>query len=310
MLAPPLLVAMLAQKAPASGNGVMDVPCGHWKGRERFGNEKYWCERPPLRMAGRRAEKGSPEALIQNYENVFDEQFLEVLKSEAKSYNEATDSLGTLKTNKRATFYLPVDAEPRTPTEVAVRLLRDLVYPDGADSGIGEVEGMKYWYQYRTAEEDIGFHYDKDEGMASDQMIMRFPYINTLVYLTDEGAPTLFFNQTVVHNGNVPLPHIAESGWVVYPKRNKWVLQRGDLLHGAKVDMALVWPSASKPRITLVVSFEDKKPVEPNCHYLTDDELPAIAVANMRRYKAEWARTNPAFVAIAPTGNQTDELLA
>ena len=29
---------------------------------------------------------------------------------------------------------------------------------------------MKYWYQHRTADEDIGYHYDKDEGTASNQV--------------------------------------------------------------------------------------------------------------------------------------------
>ena len=39
-------------------------------------------------------QTGTPEALIQNYENVFDDDFLEVLKSEAEPYNHATDHLG------------------------------------------------------------------------------------------------------------------------------------------------------------------------------------------------------------------------
>ena len=110
----------------------------------------------------------------------------------------------------------------------------------------------------------------------SDQYIMRFPFINTLVYLTNEGAPTVrcvsttfspvalqsqianlkssvngfvdsdvsaflnlfcfnsshqvFFNQTCIHNGNVPMPLVPSNGWLVYPKRNKWTLQVGTLL--------------------------------------------------------------------------------
>lgn len=40
-------------------------------------------------------------------------------------------SSGILKNSKRATFYMPADATPRTATEVACLLLRDLVYPDG-----------------------------------------------------------------------------------------------------------------------------------------------------------------------------------
>ena len=205
---------------------------------------------------------------------MFHEDFVDVLISEAKPYDDASAG-STLRNNKRVTFWLPWDAKPRTATEQAVLLLKQLVFP-GGQSPVN-IDGMKYWYQYRTAEEDIGFHYDKDEGMASDQQIMRFPFINTLVYLSDVGAPTIFFNSTVSHNGNKLMPSVPTNGWLVYPKRNKWTLQRGDLLHGAQADMALARPTPGQPRITLVVSFEDLKPAEPNCHYLSDDELPTVS---------------------------------
>ena len=38
---------------------------------------------------------------------------------------------------------------------------------------------------------DVNFHYDKDEGQASDEMIMRFPVLSTVLYLRDYGAPTI-----------------------------------------------------------------------------------------------------------------------
>ena len=45
-------------------------------------------------MDGERAKAGTPEALIQNYESVFDDSFLEILKTEAEPYNRATEQLG------------------------------------------------------------------------------------------------------------------------------------------------------------------------------------------------------------------------
>jgi hypothetical protein len=228
----------------------IDVPCsGNTRG------EELWCERVPLEVQGRQATVGTDDALVQNFENVFQDEFVDVLISEAKAYDAASATTSTLSNNKRVTFWLPWDAKPRTGTEQAVLLLKELTFPGG--KAPLKIDGMKYWYQYRHAEEDVGFHYDKDEGMASDMQRMRFPYINTLVYLSDVGAPTIFFNGTTTHNGNRAMPTVPANGWVVYPKKNKWTLQRGDLLHGAQADMALVRPTPSRPRITLVVSFED-----------------------------------------------------
>ncbi len=84
-----------------------------------------------------------------------------------------------------------------------------------------KVVGGKYWYQYRGPGDGVGFHYDKDEGMASDQMIMRFPMYSTVTYIEPKGAPTIILNQTIIKNGNVEVPGVPDQGWFVYPKVNK-----------------------------------------------------------------------------------------
>ena len=92
-----------------------------------------------------------------------------------------------------------------------------------------KVVGGKYWYQYRGPGDGVGFHYDKDEGMASDQMIMRPPPLVGVTHLEDWGAPTLMLNQSTIMNGNVDAPTVPTSGWLVYPRRNKHALHRGDI---------------------------------------------------------------------------------
>lgn len=84
-----------------------------------------------------------------------------------------------------------------------------------------KVVGGKYWYQYRGPGDGVGFHYDKDEGMASDQMIMRFPMYSTVTYIAPKGAPTIILNQTIIKNGNVEVPAVPDQAWFVYPKVNK-----------------------------------------------------------------------------------------
>ena len=174
-------------------------------------------------------------------------------------------------------------------------MMLEYFYPGGEDVTLG-IEGCKYWFQYRAGNEEVGFHFDKDEGQASDQQRMRFPYINTLLYLRGEGAPTVFFNQTVIHNGNVMIPPVPNEAFVVYPKRNKWAVQRGDLNHGAHPSMAADPVTPGERRITFVLSFEDRKPAEPNCHELTGAELPTAVRASMRNPAVRGARIDRAVI--------------
>ena len=43
-----------------------------------------------------------------------------------------------------------------------------------------KVVGAEWWYQARDTTENIGFHYDKDEGIASNEMRMVYPQISTV----------------------------------------------------------------------------------------------------------------------------------
>ena len=42
------------------------------------------------------------------------------------------------------------------------------------------VMGAEWWYQDRKPDEDIGFHYDKDESIASNKMRMVYPYVEQI----------------------------------------------------------------------------------------------------------------------------------
>ena len=51
------------------------------------------------------------------------------------------------------------------------------------------------------------------------------------------------------------------------------MINRGDLNHGALQKFSANPLGKGEVRITFVVSWETKKPLEPNCHYLTNDEI-------------------------------------
>ncbi len=226
---------------------------------------------------------GSADALVRTYDEVFSDELLEQLIQEAPQLDKVGRSR-LLKNNKRQTFWMPMGVgapKPRFAIEHAVNLLFDLLYANTyeSDSTVKmrkrrkQIVGGKYWVQYRPENEDVSFHYDKDEGLASDHMIMRFPQFATVTYLSNAGAPTVIFNQTVTQNGNVEVPQTPTNTFIVYPKKNKHMINRGDLNHGALQKLSSTPLKGNEVRITFVVSWETKKPLEPNCHYLSDDEI-------------------------------------
>lgn len=174
---------------------------------------------------------------------------------------------------KKPTFWLDLTtgAEPRNYIEKAVHTLRKEVVPRiYAHRKEQKIVGGEWWVQVRDGKETIGFHYDKDEAMASLQGIMKLPMVSTVTYLTDVGAPTLILNQTTV-DGNLEVPEVPEEGYLSYPKKNRHIMFSGDLQHGVLGTAAPPTSVESRGRVTLLINWWDVAPLEPNTRVLTDD---------------------------------------
>jgi len=238
-------------------------------------------EKHPIPGAGERTNDG----LLTVTESLFEESFLRVLDEEADILADLAETWEALPKSKRVTFWMqtndPQTHKPRFAIEKAVLLVKSTLFPNGEDKELGII-GAKYWIQRRSSRDRVGFHYDKDEAMASIQNIMKFPVYGTITYLRDYGAPTVLFKQTVVRNGNVEVPRIPTTTWLVQPKRNRHVVQRGDLHHGADPALAAVPPPEGDFRYTLVITWWDYVPLEPNAHRLADDELPSGLVKDVK----------------------------
>ena len=96
---------------------------------------------------------------------------------------------------------------------------------------------------------------------------MAFPVLSSITYITGFGAPTLILNQTSL-DGNIEFPEVPHEGFLSYPKRNRHVIFRGDLNHG--VSHTLSMDDNSEQRVTLLVNWWARKPMEPNCLVMTD----------------------------------------
>lgn len=174
---------------------------------------------------------------------------------------------------KKPTFWLDLTGgpEPRNYIEKAVLALRKEVMPRIYSHRKEQtIVGGEWWVQVRDGKEAIGFHYDKDEAMASIQGKMKMPLVSTVTYLTSIGAPTLILNQTTI-DGNMEVPEVPEEGYLSYPKPNRHIMFSGDLQHGVLGTAAPAMSEGHGGRVTLLINWWDVSPLEPNTRPLTDD---------------------------------------
>jgi hypothetical protein len=231
---------------------------------------------------------GDPKSLVRNWENVFNDEVLEAMDKEFEEIDLAAKHRGGLRNSKRVTFWIGKETKPRFAIERAVKLLEKHTFPASLGGPKAfNIVGCKYWVQRRGGTESVNFHYDKDEGLASDKMIMRPPPLVGVSHFDNWGAPTIVLNQTTINNGNIDAPAIPTGGFFVFPKRNKHCLHRGDLHHGAPHQHAAAAVPTGKFRLTMVTSWESEKPLEPNCHFIPDSDLPPLIKA--RRKTTDWS---------------------
>ena len=113
------------------------------------------------------------------YENIIHKDLIETVKGECrKMHSCSTKTIGPIRDNKYTTFWIGRDDEPTSFIEYIVKNISIQDHPNGFPSNYS---GIEWWSQVRDTKEDITFHYDKDEGLASDHMIMRFPKYATVM---------------------------------------------------------------------------------------------------------------------------------
>ena len=179
----------------------------------------------------------------------------------------------------------------RIAIEHAIEQMLRLDFPDEAERAA--IAGAEWWLQLRTADGEVGFHYDKDEGLAG-QGRLRCPHESTITYLTSGASPTVIVNRTTPDgNGCDPLRPL--NAVLTYPRAGRHVIFRGNLVHGVLSALSAGRlpagqqpqpPRAGPDRITLLANWWPKKPLHPNCQLLSDERLDGVlASAGLRRYE-------------------------
>ena len=176
---------------------------------------EYWDKYRPLPGT----ERYTPESLVRNFEDIFDEQMLEALHKELEPLDSLAKGSGALRNSKRVTFWLGREREPRCAVERAVKLLEEvrsfalgtmpryqtdravllvqLTFPKelGGAKAFGIV-GCKYWVQRRTTEENVNFHYGASACFA-----------------TPAASAAWFRADCCYPRATAPSPQIKTRGW-------------------------------------------------------------------------------------------------
>jgi hypothetical protein len=225
-------------------------------------------------------------------DELFDKVLHECLAFEAHERAErarAAAAGGAYVHGKGGTFWRPLfNAEgeflrPRFGIEAAIQMFYQIDI--GQRTPHARVTGGEWWVQKRDLKEDIGFHHDKDEAMASLKSTMKFPEVSTVTYMKGQGAPTVIFNQTTP-DGNGALPITPRHGVLSYPMTNRHLRFQGNLQHGVPAELApehqdgtiVQLRGSGRERITFLVNWWKDKPMGPNCNKVTTKMVKQLGV--------------------------------
>lgn len=197
--------------------------------------------------------------LVETFSNIYPESLVKFIQKECKKINKFAVALPD---RKRATFWFDLNEKPRFALEEIVQQICNLDFPGDLKEKHGIV-GCEWWSQVKQPGDDIVFHFDKDEGMATKNKIFKFPYIATVTYMTECGGPTMVFDHRTTERNDSYVPSQPRNGFISMPAIGKHITFDGELFHGVMGAMNYVTKEPS--RITFLINYWQYKPVEPNC---------------------------------------------
>ncbi len=200
-------------------------------------------------------------------------------------------------------WFDPCSREPRCAIEEAIAMLHEnVLIPECAEimsssssnAGKALVVGAEWWVQHRRIDRPLYFHLDTDVGRHETRV--RCPSLSSILFLSDTGGPTCILGQRPTESrwtGKLQLsPAEATEADVVFPKAGRYVLFKGDLLHGVlppPPSSEKVVPqettSGSNMRTTLLINWwVGDKPLSPQC------SSPSVEfLARLRDASSEWS---------------------
>jgi len=208
------------------------------------------------------------------WDDMFTQESFEFLAQDAKIFSTAITGK-KLKHGKSPTNWLPKEKKPRMTMEAVARaVMNELVSKKIVQDE--EVAGAEWWVTRTKPDNNVQLHYDKDEGVASEDWYMKFPLRSTIFYIDNNGAGTLVLNQRTDRHGNKDFPTTAKSAWLSMPKANRFCHFQSDLHHGVFGKSRHGKNNDFEYRYTLAINIWDSAPKEPYSVYPSNERLKAI----------------------------------
>jgi hypothetical protein len=156
---------------------------------------------------------------------------------------EVCDAQYGIGSHAHDTFWYELSTPPKTIVDVAIQQMRAYL-PD-----MQAVAGAEWWLLSVGASRGLPWHFDVDLERAR-QSKWAHPVISSVLYLTEEGGPTVVAEQRADDLGE-RVPQYPSRCYVFTPKLNRFSAFSGDLWHG----VAAASTNQSTVRRTLLVNW-------------------------------------------------------
>ena len=190
--------------------------------------------------------EGDIDLSFQSYANAVElgspEEKTALLTDCAHAMSARAKGIGT---SEGATYFIKASDEPRCTLEA----LAQQIFNFHAAGAVFDPSrsGAEWWTQVIDAEDDIGFHWDKDFALEEYGLNLH-PHLASVTYLNESfvGAPTVVFAKRSCEAYGDDFGGGVSKAWVSFPSGGKHMAFDGQLLHGAPSNLR-VGPTAGTP---------------------------------------------------------------
>jgi len=150
------------------------------------------------------------------------------------------------------TFWIGADVEK--PATLMERLALEIFWLHAGSSAFDKCKsGAEWWTLAMDAEDDVGWHWDRDYGLEADTGFQLHPHVATVTYVSDLGAPTLVLEAIEAEDSKQAVTPQA-AHWSM-PKAGKHISFDGRWLHAAPQSLCEHNPNkGTGKRITFLVN--------------------------------------------------------